>query len=122
VTAAVALPARPAAAGAGPAAYAGQLQRQDQAIEGPLNQEIGEFKAMQTEGDDPRTGKPFTSADRMLEVFLDNNLPDEHEVLLAFPSTSQVCYQGHADPEHLRSTELSKTVAALRAEGGSRTI
>src|SRR5699024_2634177 len=52
----------------------------------------------------------------------DNNLRDEHELLLAFPSTSQVRYQGHADPEHLRSTELSKTVAALRDEGGSRTI
>lgn len=122
ITAAVALLTALALTGAGFAVYAVQMQRLDEQIETQIDQEIGEFRALQKAGVDPRTGKPFTSADRLLEVFLDNNLPDENEVLLAFSSSGQVRYQGEIDSDQLRSPTFTETVAELRPAGGSRTV
>ncbi|HWV25647.1 MAG TPA: hypothetical protein VNZ66_00365, partial [Aeromicrobium sp.] len=49
--------------------YVVESRRIDRAIEAGLTQEIGEFRALQAEVD-PRTNRPFTSADRVMTVFL----------------------------------------------------
>src|SRR5690554_6694788 len=65
--------------------YALESRRIDRSIEAGLSQEIGEFRALQAE-EDPTTGRPYTSAERLLTVFLERNLPDDNEQLFAFPA------------------------------------
>lgn len=98
--------------------YALESRRIDRGIENSLNQEIGEFRALQSEVD-PSTGKPFTSADRLLRVFLERNLPDDDEALYGFPATGGPTYQGDGDPVLQKSPTFRAAVDRLRATGGT---
>lgn len=101
--------------------YVLESRRIDRAIETSLTQEIGEFRALQAE-DDPQTRQPFASADRLLEVFLERNLPDDNEQLFAFPSSGKPVVQGAPDPVLQRSSEFPRLVTDLSGSGGSRTL
>ncbi|MDQ0747892.1 hypothetical protein QF034_002123 [Streptomyces africanus] len=46
-----------------------------------LTQETGEFANVEERGRDPRTGRPFTDADRLLTMFLERQNPDADEEL-----------------------------------------
>lgn len=46
-------------------------------------QEIEEFRTFAANGVDPTTSQPFTSVERMLEIFIDRQQPGESEQLLA---------------------------------------
>jgi two-component system OmpR family sensor kinase len=90
-------------AGAGAVAYIVETNRIDARIDSSLQQEIEEFAEFQRTGVDPITGRPFTSLDRLLEVALDRNVPDEHQTLAAFlPERPIVPSSGalllHSDP------------------------
>lgn len=122
ITAAVALLTALAMAGAGFTVYVVELRRLDRVIERDMTQEIGEFRALQDEGEDPRTGQPFASADRLLTVFLERNLPAQNEILFAFPTTGRVKVQGTVDEGLERSREFAETVADLKQAGGTRAI
>ena len=65
LTAAVALLATLALLVVGSTLYVLESRRIDRVIEASLTQEIGEFRALQSEYD-PETRKPFASADRLL--------------------------------------------------------
>lgn len=121
LTATIALLTSLAVVAVGFTLYALESRRIDRAIELSLTQELGEFRALEAE-DDPATGAPFTSADRLLQVFLERNLPDPHELLFAFPSTGSPSYQGDPDPTLQRSAQFPALVAELSATGGSRTL
>lgn len=101
--------------------YIVESRRIDRAVEAGLTQEIGEFRALQTEPD-PRTNQPFTSAERAMTVFLQRNLPDEHESLFAFGPTGGPSYQGEGDSRLQKSPVFRATVDELRTTGGTRTI
>lgn len=101
--------------------YALESQRIDRGIEHSLNQEIGEFRALQAEND-PSTGQPFTSADRLLRVFLERNLPDDNEALYGFRATGGPTYQGEGDPVLQKSPTFRATVDRLRATGGTTNL
>lgn len=101
--------------------YAVESRRIDRSIDTSLTQEIGEFRALQQE-DDPQTGQPFTSTDRLLQVFLERNLPDEHEQLYAFPNTGKPKVQGTPNRQLQESSEFPALVASLAASGGTRTL
>ena len=101
--------------------YVVEIRRIDRTIEAGLTQELGEFRALQTEPD-PQTRKPFTSAERVMTVFLQRNLPDENEALFAFGPTGGPSYQGDGVPALQRSTEFRGVVDDLRVRGGTRTI
>jgi signal transduction histidine kinase len=45
--------------------------------------EIAEFRKLRT-GDDPNTGRPFASVDRLLEAFFERNIASDNELLVAF--------------------------------------
>jgi two-component system OmpR family sensor kinase len=87
LTATIALLTTLALVAVGLTLYVLESRRIDRSIESSLTQEIGEFRTLQETEPDPRTQQPFTSTDRVLEVFLERNLPDAHEQLFAFPSS-----------------------------------
>ena len=98
-----------------------ESRRIDRTIDTSLTQEIGEFRALQQEND-PQTDQPFTSTDRLLQVFLERNLPDEHEQLFAFPNSGKPKVQGTPNRQLQESTEFPALVASLAAAGGTRTL
>ncbi|KQX75450.1 hypothetical protein ASD10_09855 [Aeromicrobium sp. Root472D3] len=102
--------------------YAIESSRIDRSIESSLSQELGEFRALQQNEVDPQTREPFASADRLLEVFLERNLPDANEQLFAFPSVGTPTYQGDPNPTLQQSSEFPALVADLSTSGGSRTL
>lgn len=57
------------------------LRDVDHRINRLLTQETGEFANFVERGGDPRTGRPFTDADRLLTVFLERQYPDADEEL-----------------------------------------
>lgn len=71
-------------AGAGAAAYVVEGARIDQRIDEAILQETKEFEELQASGIDPRTGKAFTSVDRLLQVALRRNVPDEQQAIIGF--------------------------------------
>ncbi|MET0929711.1 MAG: HAMP domain-containing protein, partial [Aeromicrobium sp.] len=121
LTATIALLTSLALVAVGLTLYVLESQRIDRSIETSLTQEIGEFRALQAEND-PATRKPFASADRLLQVFLERNLPDDNEQLFAFPSSGKPTYQGEPNRPLQQSTEFPAFVAGLATKGGSGTL
>lgn len=101
--------------------YVLESRRIDDVVEASLTQEIGEFRALQAEND-PQTRKPFTSADRLLTVFLERNLPDDHEALYGFRATGGPTYQGEGDKQLLGSPAFRQLVDRLETTGGTETL
>jgi two-component system OmpR family sensor kinase len=101
--------------------YVIESQRIERVVTNGLNREIDELRELQA-GDDPSTGKPFTSADRLLEVFLGRNLPDPNEVLFAFLSSGDKIAQGPGDADLEDSPEFPALVDELTADGGTRSL
>ena len=121
LTAAVALLASLALLVVGSTLYVLESRRIDDVVEASLTQEIGEFRALQAEND-PQTRKPFTSADRLLTVFLERNLPDDHEALYGFRATGGPTYQGEGDKRLLGSPAFRQLVDRLEPTGGTETL
>ena len=101
--------------------YIIEARRIERAIDTALTQELGEFRTLHRELD-PVTNKPFESADRMMTVFMQRNLPDEHEALYAFGPTGGPSYQGTGDPRLQRSAAFRSAVDRLRSTGGTESI
>ena len=51
---------------------------------GDVTQEIEEFRTFAAEGQDPETGQPFTSTERMLQVFLDRQRAGTGELIMGY--------------------------------------
>lgn len=71
-------------AGAAGAAYLLETERIDVRIDRSLQQEIAEFAEFHRTGVDPATGQRFASVDRLLQVAMSRNVPDEHQTIVAF--------------------------------------
>ena len=83
ITVAVALLVGLALAGAGLIVYALESAHIEQAVREQVEQELGEFAALET-GDDPLTNEPFTDVRRLINLFLVRNVPDDDELLLGY--------------------------------------
>ena len=70
------------------------LVRLDDEIAADLRQEAQEFRSL-AGGNDPETGEPFRDdVERILEVFLQRNVPGVGEQLIAVPREGQAVYRG----------------------------
>jgi two-component system, OmpR family, sensor kinase len=58
--------------------------RLDDQVADDLRQEIAEIQNLSQRGRDPQTARPFTSLDRVYDVFFGRNLPGQDEALVAF--------------------------------------
>ncbi|MFC7405563.1 sensor histidine kinase [Georgenia alba] len=63
-----------------------------------VTQEIDEFATFAAEGVDPRTGRPFSSVDDLLELYLSRQHPDEGEAIIGL---------GEGTPLYSDNTRLS---------------
>lgn len=84
ITAAVALMVMTALLGTGAVIHLVEARRVETSVRTAVGQEFAEFRELRTAGKDPATGEPFTSSSRLLEVFLERNLPAPHEVLIGW--------------------------------------
>ena len=64
--------------------YGVESQRLDEAVNDSIDQEFAELRALQDNGVDPDTGRPFTSIEEMLRTFLLRNVPDNCEILVSW--------------------------------------
>lgn len=122
LTAAVALLTAAALLAVGLAVYVVESRRTDSLVDRALAQQVGELRALNAEGLDPNTLQPFQSADRLVESFLERNLPDPDETLWHFPSTGKATYVGEGDRRLQGSAAFTRLVADMRAEGGTRDL
>jgi two-component system, OmpR family, sensor kinase len=58
--------------------------RLDDQVADDLRQEIAEIQNLSQRGRDPQTAQPFTSLERVYDVFFGRNLPGQDEALVAF--------------------------------------
>jgi two-component system, OmpR family, sensor kinase len=104
----------------GAAAYLVEMDRIDDRSSESLSQELAEFETLRR-GTDPATGQPFASADRLLTVALQTNIPDESESIVAYFPTRRVV-SGAASPEFAPLASDPAFLAAVRSQlpqGGS---
>lgn len=122
LTAAVALLTAAAVLVVGVAMWVVESRRIDSSIDKALAQEVGELRALSDKGVDPATQKPFRSADRLVEAFLQANLPDPDEMLWHFPVTGDPSYVGNSDPRLQNARAFRGLVAELKKDGGTRDL
>jgi two-component system, OmpR family, sensor kinase len=79
-------------------------------------QEIKEFVRLQEKGD-PTTGRAFTSAHRLLEAFLEQNIAADDEMLVAWRVGARNLVSSH--PQLLRDPAFEATVEDNLEEGGT---
>jgi signal transduction histidine kinase len=112
-----------AMAGAGLLVYALESSRIDAAVREQIGQEVAEFRTLQEEGVDPRSGRPFTSVGSLLDVFLVRNVPDDDEMIVGYaegrPTKRTVNRHG---AEFLGETAYQDAVDRLMADGGTSTV
>jgi len=72
----------------------------DRAANSDVAQEIDEFRTFASRGRDPATGRPFSSADRLLTLHLERQFPGQGEVLLGYARGAEqpVIAQAVRDP------------------------
>ncbi|MGL5861891.1 MAG: hypothetical protein ACRCY9_11625, partial [Phycicoccus sp.] len=71
-------------AGSGAVALVVERERVDARIERSVAQEVREFSELAGGGADPRTGRRFADAESVITAAMQQNVPDEHEVLLGY--------------------------------------
>lgn len=79
----------------------------DDRIDAALVQESRELRRLEDTGSDPETGEPFgTDVRRLLEVFLDRNVPARNEALLTFVSGELFLRSRNVLPYSLEEDEV----------------
>lgn len=100
---------------AGVSLWVVESRRIDRGIDAAITQEFAEFRA--SFGQDEKIG-----ADARLESFLSRTLPDDGEVVWAFPASGGPQYIGNSDRRLLDSPRFTALVQDLRTSGGIRTF
>lgn len=118
ITATVAVLVGLTLAGAGALVWTIESQRVEQQTADDVDQELDEFARLTREGRDPETSEPFGSVARLLEVFMQRNVPDDDEVLLGFVGDGVRYYFPLNDPLEADPTFL-EVARPLVDEGGT---
>jgi signal transduction histidine kinase len=86
---------------AGTAVYMVQNTRLERQVKREVEREADEFEKFQATGIDPRTGRPFSSLERLFLVALEGRVPPEHEALLAVVDEEVLYHSPGASAERL---------------------
>jgi len=117
ITATVALLVALALAGAGAIIYAIESARLDSEAADQADQEISEFLQLQGQGTDPETGQPFASTERLLEVFLERNVPSDDELFVGWVGDRAKFQSASRHTGLTRDPELLRLVRENLASG-----
>jgi signal transduction histidine kinase len=90
-------------------------------ITASLEQEVAEFRALAQSGRDPLTGAPFASAEGLLRVALQRNVPGHNEMHLAFLDGRPLAHSGGERPIALES-EPAVLAAVAAVPPGSEVV
>ncbi|MGH3357765.1 MAG: sensor histidine kinase [Nocardioidaceae bacterium] len=112
---------------AGVSAYVVEMRRLDREVASSMDQEIEEFKTLARDGDDPKTGKPFTSIKALTDTFMSRNIPEANEMIFAYRSNAKDLRLGGPGlsvetKAFVEEPEFKVAVDELMADGGTRTI
>jgi two-component system, OmpR family, sensor kinase len=108
--------------GAGMAAYFVESDRIDRRVTQAVSQELEEFTKLRDRDTDPQTGRPFTSAKRLMNAALRSNVPDDNEMVVAFWNGQPQLTSPVTDPSFetfAESTAFREAVLGQLARGGS---
>ena len=123
ITAAVALLVALALTGAGAIVYAIESQRIEDQVAEEIDQELAEFAALQKDGLDPTTQKPFADVGAMLDTFLARNVPDDNEILVSwYDDGPRSASPDESSQDFARSALFKDTVARMVGGNGTRRI
>ncbi len=86
-------------AGAGVLVYALESTQIENDINEQIDQEISEFRALESTGTDPATGDPFASTEALLGLFLDRQVTDDDEILVIYSGRERTGNTPHASEE-----------------------
>ncbi|NLF91448.1 MAG: two-component sensor histidine kinase, partial [Corynebacterium marinum] len=74
-----------------------------------VEQEIEEFRRFAAEGTDPETAAPFASPQRLIQVYLARQIPDDNELIIGLTEGKLIQMDltglGRSHPDPLVSTE-----------------
>ena len=98
ITATVALLVTLTLAGAGLIVYAIEADRIEEDTVRGVQQELDEFGRTQRRGIDPETNRPFADLEAMMRVFLERNVPDDDELLVAWVGDTPEVQSPDDDP------------------------
>jgi two-component system, OmpR family, sensor kinase len=120
ITAGIALLTLAAMSVSGVLVYTLESARIEAGVNEQIDQEIDEFRRFQRSGIDPDSGAGFTDALRLVTVFLQRNVPDDDEMLVA--------YEGDVPRERTRNRygeaflvdpDYQRAVRTLLVDGGT---
>jgi two-component system, OmpR family, sensor kinase len=119
ITITVAVLTAAALAGAGLIVWVVERDRIEESVQREVEQELDEFRALQKEGVDPETGRPFDVAS-LLHRFLTRNVPDDDELLVTWydGGPQEQFPQPHQD-DLPSDPEFIATVRPLVVAGGT---
>ena len=120
ITAVIALLTLAAMTVSGVLVYTLESARIEAGVNEQIDQEIDEFRVFQREGVDPDTGGGFTDALRLLTVFLQRNVPDDDEMMVAYEGETAIeRTRNRYGEEFLRDPDYLQAVQGLLADGGT---
>lgn len=113
-----------ALAGAGLVVYALESARIERAVSEQVEQELAEFTKLRDDGLDPaaRPARGFTDIRRLVEVFLERNVPDDDELLVGYWDGAPKLRSEGTHPELLTAPEFLGVVEARLVRGGTDRI
>ncbi len=122
ITIAVALLTALALAAAGALVYALEAARIENAMTAQVEQEVAEFRNLQT-GTDPETGRGFTSVPALITLFIDRNVPDDDEALIGYwDGNTRISSPASPHPDFARSPALLDAIERRLGSGGSERL
>ena len=110
-----------ALAAAGGLVYALESTRIEDQVRAQVEQEVEEFRNLQ-QGTDPDTGRPFTSVEALIELFLRRNVPDDDEALVGFWNGRARVSSESPHAAYTTSAQLADVVTARLEDGGTERL
>jgi signal transduction histidine kinase len=102
--------------------YVLESARVESAARDQAEQEVAEFRALQADGLDPTTARPFTNAQDLLDVFLSRNVPSDDELLIGWIDGRARYVSAGRHGALAEDPTLVRAVTSLLPSGSERTI
>jgi signal transduction histidine kinase len=115
-----------ALAGAGAVVYGIESRQLDEQVAATAQRSLAEFTQLQHRGDNPATGKPWTSIQQMLRSYLSSNVPGDCDLFIGWaggkPALTSAGADIHADEVDRLTADPAFLAAASQAIATGRPV